>query len=388
MLGRFFSGILRTPVRHVSTRRGTDLLMRTLTSQKPSDNELIRCTIFDDMGNIAQHGKEVRRLVLLKEHNLAPRDIRKITRLHVRGLRSPALNSDFVPSLVTRHDCILLNILNVRALIKYNTVVVFDTAHAGAPNESVVSTTHEQFLQQLGDKIRSPDDLPYEFRALEGILMYALVNLQTEMKVHTNVLRNLLEGLEESVDKTRLRYLLIQSKKISQFHQKAQLIRDLVDGLLDNDNELNDLYLTDNHQKTPRLGTNHTEVEILLESYYNTLDEVVQTVENLKSQIRTTEEIINIVLDSNRNELMLLGLKFSTGLLSMGIALYVAAVYGMNLENFIEEADGGFEVVTVLGSILMFLLLFYSVRQLQKLQKVAMTGLMGKEIRMALKLDS
>ncbi|KAG7194288.1 mitochondrial inner membrane magnesium transporter lpe10 [Scheffersomyces spartinae] len=266
--------------------------------------------------------------------------------------------------------------------------MVFDTTHTGAPNEGVFSTTHEQFLQQLGDKIRAQDDLPYEFRALEGILMYALANLQTEMKVHTNVLRNLLEGLEESLDKTRLRYLLIQSKKISQFHQKAQLIRDLVDGILENDDELNDLYLTDIHQNTPRVGTNHTEVEILLESYYNTSDEVVQTVENLKSQIKTTEEIINIVLDSNRNELMLLGLKFSTGLLSMGIALYVAAVYGMNLENFIEETEGGFEVITVLGSLMMLFLLFYSVRQLHKLQRVTMTGLMGKESKMAPKMDS
>ena len=67
-----------------------------------------------------------------------------------------------------------------------------------------------------------------------------------------------------------------------------------------------------------RQGTNHEEIEMLLENYYQTIDEIVQIVENLKNQIKTTEDLINVVLDSNRNQLMLLGLKFSTGLLSMG----------------------------------------------------------------------
>ena len=97
--------------------------------------------------------------------------------------------------------------------------------------------------------------------------------------------------------------------------------------------------------------------------------------ENLKNQIKTTEDLINVVLDSNRNQLMLLGLKFSTGLLSMGVALYVSALYGMNLENFIEEIDGGFEVVTVVSTIALIALLLFSVKQLKKVEKVTMTSL-------------
>ena len=136
--------------------------------------------------------------------------------------------------------------------------------------------------------------------------------------------------------------------------------------------------IRDSFNGHPRTGSNHEEVELLLESYYQTSDEIVQTVENLISQIKTTEEIINVVLDSNRNELMLLGLKFSTGLLSMGIVMYTAALYGMNLENFIEETDGGFELVVVVSSISLLLLYMFSVKQLSKLQKVTMTGV-GRE---------
>ena len=34
---------------------------------------------------------------------------------------------------------------------------------------------------------------------------------------------------------------------------------------------------------------------MLLENYYQTIDEIVQIVENLKNQIKTTEDLINVV---------------------------------------------------------------------------------------------
>lgn len=120
---------------------------------------------------------------------------------------------------------------------------------------------------------------------------------------------------------------------------------------------------------------------MLLESYYKTSDEIVQRVENLISQIKTSEEIINIVLDSNRNELMLLGLKFTTGLLSMALALYVASVYGMNLENFIEEENGSFSIVVVGSCIVFLMLLAVALKKLNKVQKITMTGVDRKHIR-------
>ncbi|KAK6458199.1 mitochondrial MRS2-like protein [Scheffersomyces xylosifermentans] len=363
------------------------LLAKSLTSPKGSDSDLIRCTVFDKDGNMVQHGKEIRRSDFMKNYNLASRDFRKISR-HQHGIGSNSsanINVDIVPSIVIRSNGILLNLLNIRALIKYDMVAIFDSSRnssssGGGLNES---HSHSLFLKDMTERLKGTgndgESLPYEIRALEAILIHVMSNLTTEMKVHTTVLQNILNGLEESIERSKLRYLLIQSKKITQFNQKASLIRDLIDDILQQDDELNALHLTDIHNGTPRTGSNHAEVELLLESYYKTSDEIVQTVENLISQIKTTEEIILIILDSNRNELMLLGLKFSTGLLSMGIALYCAAVYGMNLENFIEEIDGGFELVVIVSSISLLLLLMFSVKQLRKVQRVTMTGLVREE---------
>ena len=43
---------------------------------------------------------------------------------------------------------------------------------------------------------------------------------------------------------------------------------------------------------------------------------------------------------------MLLDLKFSIGTLGIGSGAFVAALYGMNLKNFIEESNMGFWGVT------------------------------------------
>lgn len=356
-------------------------IYKTLSSSKSQENELIKCTIFNSQGQMTHHGKDVPKSKFMKQYNLVPRDFRKLSKhTSTSGVKLPSStmhNIELVPSLVTRKNCIMLNLLNIRALIQKDQVTIFDS-YSSAYSIKHESHSQLQLLKLMENKLQEnvsnhQEKEYYEFRALEAILIHIISNLTTEMKVHKTILTNVLSGLDESIERYKLRYLLIQSKKLAQFQQKATLIRDLLEDLLERDDELNDMYLTD-----PRTGTNHAEIEMLLESYYKTADEIVQTVENLRSQIKTTEEIINIVLDSNRNELMLLGLKFSTGLLSMGVALYLAALYGMNLENFIEESDGGFEFVVIVSSIALAVLLYVCVKKIKKVEKVTMMNFKGQ----------
>lgn len=343
-------------------------VMISKSINKQIDSPLIRCTIFDRDGRMVAHGKDFTKLEFMRLHHLTPRDFRKLNR---HQLASALRATDIVPSLLNRDDLVLLNLLDIRALIKRDTVVLFDGAGWSHGLNELYSIG--VFLKDMQKRLQE-DELPYEFRALEAVLVHVTANLTTEMRVHQTVLQNILSGLEGSIERRKLRYLLIQLKKITQFHQKAKLIRDLLDDLLEQDDELNALYLTARLQGRPRSLTNHAEVEMLIELYSKTADEIVQTVENLKLQIKTTEEIINIVLDSNRNELMLLGLKFSVGLLLMGTALWVASLYGMNLENFIEERDGGMEAVVAVSVVLFALFFLVSVKKLAKLQKITMTG--------------
>jgi magnesium transporter len=80
------------------------------------------------------------------------------------------------------------------------------------------------------------------------------------------------------------------------------------------------------------------------------------------------------ILDANRNSLMLLELKFSVGTLGLAMGTFLAGLYGMNLENFIEETNWGFGTVTGISTVFSILVCWYGLIKLRKVQRVKMNG--------------
>lgn len=134
-------------------------------------------------------------------------------------------------------------------------------------------------------------NLPYEFRALEAVLISVTSGLETEFEGVSEPVVRVLRELEEDIDRDKLRLLLIYSKKLGTFEQKARLVRDAIDDLLDADDDLVSMYLSERAQGKVREEDDHTEVEMLLESYHKVCDEIVQVSGNLVSNIRNTEEM-------------------------------------------------------------------------------------------------
>lgn len=338
------------------------LLIKSLTHKTFPENNLVRCTVFDSDGNVTVASGEFKRTELLSKHGLLPRDLRKL---------DTGVNS-IVPTILVRDNSILVNLLHIRALIKADMVLLFDVFG------STDSKTQSLFMYDLGHKLKKSNktmgSLPYEMRALEAIFISVIAALDAEMKIHTTVINGILEELEVDIDREKLRHLLIQSKKLSAFLQKATLIRDVIDELLDQDEDLAGLYLTEKKAGHPRAVDDHSEVEMLLETYYKHCDEIVQTVGNLVSNIRNTEEIVNIILDANRNQLMHLDLKFQIGALGLAGGTFIASLYGMNLKNFIEESYWGFTGVTGIASMLTLWIILHFLKSLRRVQRVTMTS--------------
>ena len=147
---------------------------------------------------------------------------------------------------------------------------------------------------KLGQKeaSRQAGGLPYEFRALEAVLISVTTGLETEFEGVSQPVMRVLQELEEDIDRDKLRHLLIYSKKLGTFEQKARLVRDAIDDLLEADDDLVTMYLTERaEEKIRKEEDDHTDVEMLLESYYKVCDEIVQVAGNLVSNIRNTEEV-------------------------------------------------------------------------------------------------
>lgn len=71
---------------------------------------------------------------------------------------------------------------------------------------------------------------------------------------------------------------------------------------------------------------------------------------------------------------MLLDLKFSILTLAITAGTFVAALYGMNLKNFIEESDFGFYGVSGWCTIFGCIVAVYGLQKLRKVQRVSMYG--------------
>lgn len=78
---------------------------------------------------------------------------------------------------------------------------------------------------------------------------------------------------------------------------------------------------------------------------------------------------------------MLLDLKFSIGTLGIGSGAFIAALYGMNLKNFIEESDIGFWGVTGWSMVFAGVVCAYGLTKLRKVQRVSMWGEGGRRGR-------
>ncbi|KAA8643425.1 hypothetical protein EYZ11_007285 [Aspergillus tanneri] len=334
-----------------------------LLAAKASNEPRLRCTEFDSNGNVTLVNGEFRKSELIAKYGLLPRDLRKI-------------DSSTLPHILVRPSAILINLLHLRVLIKADRVLVFDAYG------STDSYMQSMFVYDLEGKLRQKQvqgagALPYEFRALEAVLISVTTGLEEEFNGVREPVVRVLRALEEDIDRDKLRHLLIYSKRLGTFEQKARLVRDAIDDLLEADDDLASMYLSESANGIEREDHDHQEVEMLLESYHKVCDEIVQASGNLVTGIRNTEEVVKAILDANRNSLMLLDLKFSIGTLGLATGTLFSALYGMNLKNFIEESDIGFGGVSATCFAITAVVCMYGLTKLRKLQRVRMWGESG-----------
>ncbi|KAH9235221.1 hypothetical protein K456DRAFT_1761259 [Colletotrichum gloeosporioides 23] len=344
---------------HDDGEAGSMFNNRRILAAKAALEPRLRCTEVDETGEVILVDGEFKKTELIAKYGLLPRDLRKI-------------DSSNLPHILVRQSAILLNLLHLKVLIKKDRVLLFDVYG------SKTSYPQSAFMYDLQGKLKQKqahggvNGLPYEFRALEAVLTSVTSELEADFESVRDPVIRVLSELEDDIDRHKLRILLILSKRVSTFEQKAKLVRDAIEELLEADDDLAAMYLTEKAHDLYRGVDDHTEVELLLESYNKLCDEIVQEAQNLVSSIRNTEEIIRAILDANRNSLMLLDLKFSVGTLGLAMGTFLAGLYGMNLENFIEETNWGFAGVTAISCGFSLLVCWYGLVKLRKVQRVKM----------------
>ncbi|RDB30358.1 Mitochondrial inner membrane magnesium transporter LPE10 [Hypsizygus marmoreus] len=334
------------------------ILEKVMKGRQPTDL-MLRCTVLDAEGNVKTISGQFKKSDLSTEHRLNPRDLRKI------DSRVPNL----VPTILVRKEAILVNILHIRALVKADCVILFDTYG------SADSRLHSVFLYHLEHNLKSKGSgSPYEFRALESILLSVLSALEAEMVFIRNLVGGLLAELEDNIDHDRFKRLLHYSRRLTSFQNRAKLVEEALEEVLGQDDDLNAMYLTDKKKNIIREHQDHEDLEVLLESFTKQVEEIVNEAENIESNVQSTQEIVELILDSNRNALLALDLKVSIATLGVGTGALIAGLFGMNLTSHMEQHAYAFYGMSATSAALALFVAWMGLRKLAKIRKVGLSN--------------
>ncbi|KAF8156851.1 magnesium transporter [Crassisporium funariophilum] len=334
------------------------ILDKVMKGRQPTDL-MLRCTVLDAEGNVKTISGQFKKSDLSAEHRLNARDLRKI------DSRVPNL----VPTILVRKEAILVNILHIRALVKADAVILFDTYG------SADSRLHSVFLYHLEHNLKAKGSgSPYEFRALESILLSVLSALEAEMVFIRNLVGGLLAEMEDNIDHDRFKRLLHYSRRLASFKNRATLVEEALDEVLSQDEDMDAMYLSDKKNRVPRASHDHEELEVLLESFSKQVEEISNEAENIESNVQSTQEIVELILDSNRNALLALDLKVSIATLGVGSGALVAGLFGMNLLSHMETHAYAFYAMTGLATSLAVVVAWAGLRKLARIRKVGLSS--------------
>ncbi|KAM7517981.1 hypothetical protein LguiB_016943 [Lonicera macranthoides] len=216
--------------------------------------------------------------------------------------------------------------------------------------------------------------LPFEFRALEACLESACECLESQTEKLEEEAYPALDELTSKISTLNLERVRQIKSRLVEISGRVQKVRDELEHLLDDDNDMAEMYLTeklDGHsanqtslseelcneeleadnerdeesmsendsQISADLKTNIEELEMLLEAYFVQIDGVSQKLANMNEYVENTEDFINIMLDDKQNQLLQMGVMLSTANMILNAGIVVVGVFGMNISITLFEGQ-------------------------------------------------
>ncbi|KAK1560373.1 hypothetical protein Q3G72_025910 [Acer saccharum] len=314
--------------------------------------------------------------------------------IHARDLRILDPMFSYPSTILGREKVILLNLEHIKAIITAEEVLLRD------PMDDNVIPIVEQLQRRLapdnliteGQEQEDDVEFPFEFRALE-VALEAICNY---LDARTRELEtDAYPALEDLISKISCRNLdRVRKLKstMTRLTNRVQKVRDELEQLLDDDDDMADLYLSrkltvaslpvsgsgapDWFPNSPTIGSKISqasrasaaaatqedndveELEMLLEAHYTQIDGTLNKLITLREYVDDTEDYINLQLDKRRNELIQLELILSSCTVCLSMYALVTSIFGMNIPYTWNHHHGYMFKWVVIVSGIAFALLF------------------------------
>ena len=250
--------------------------------------------------------------------------------------------------------------------------------------------------------VSAVEEFPFEFVALEVALEMVCNSLEIEANKVELDAKPALEALRKRVDNVNLERVRRMKTRLVRITGRVSKVREEIQRYLDDDSDMRDMYLTrkaksedasapaatQHRGERQQLGSSSSsnavpprsplgvhgihvqgdsaqhaffdvldddkdlqELEDLLETYFTHIDSTYRSLNGLNEYIDDLEDLIEIELDSQRNQLIKLELILTTATLSLTCFSVVVGIFGMNIKNNIETEYSMFLLVVILGTI-------------------------------------
>ncbi|KAK5811122.1 Magnesium transporter MRS2-2 -like protein [Gossypium arboreum] len=328
--------------------------------------------------------------------------IMRRVQVHARDLRILDPMLSYPSTILGREKVIVLNLEHIKAIITAEEVLLRDPY-----DDNVIPIVAELKRRLPQDNLTCQDqgeeeeehpsarndmdteeenEFPFEFRALEVALeaICSFLDARTrELEIDAYPALDELTSKISSRNLDRVRKL---KSAMTRLTNRVQKVRDELEQLLDDDDDMADLYLSRKlagacspvssfsvpswYPPSPTIGSKISrtsrasavtveedndveELEMLLEAYFMQIDSTLNKLTTLREYIDDTEDYINIQLDNHRNQLIQLELFVSSGTVCLSIYSLVAAIFGMNIPYTWKEGhEYMFKWVVILTGLL------------------------------------
>lgn len=295
------------------------------------------CTVFDANGAIKAWETRMTKSEISKQFGIDNRDLRNVD-----------LVSEGIPLLLVRPSTIFISIFSLRLLIQSDRVLLFlfDSERTGVNMQDV-------FEHDLQSRLRrdpgfgSMTNLSYELRVVDAALSSVIAMLEAEhLLLRGEVEQHLHDSKNEDLVHSALGELLESGKRLVVIEQRARQVRSALQELLNNDEDLACMYLSDRQAGKAHIVEDHQEVEYLLEAYYKNVDAIAESAKSLTGDVNRTARMVQSILDVRRNQIMIFEAKLEIWMLGFAASTFVAGLYGMNVVNYFESSASAFAVLT------------------------------------------
>ena len=232
----------------------------------------------------------------------------------------------------------------------------------------VESAFRERSILGMRDSEREYEEwieprMPFEFIALELILMTVTRTLESRFEVYNSSLSPLLNSSSSTLNEgSTLMHLLQLKNGLTSFEVVLEETGMALKQVLQDDRDMLEMFLTMKARgETPRIDE-HGEIEVLLETYLRKVDELENEVRTNVKSISLTEEHIQIRLDTVRNAMMKVDLLVTICTFGVATAALIASTFGMNLTSHLEQSPVAFYVTSALMVVLAAALIKFGLR--------------------------